>query len=350
MTDYVARARRIADEVLFPAALAVDEAGVVPASHYQLLADEGFYGIAAPVDSGGADVTLQDFLAVLEILAGGCLATAFIWLQHQGVVRGIADTTNHPVRDRYLPGLVRGDLRAGVAFAGAIQQPPRLWAKHVDGGFLLSGDAPFVSGWHTIDLVLISAHTSDTGTDEIIVSGVIEPRATPGPAVEPMRLVAAQGSDTVRLTFSDHFLPLTAVTGEASRTDFLAWQVFGARVNGTLSLGITGRCVRLLTETGHHDLATALGAQLDAVRAGLDAALADPPTMPAARAAASELAYRAAGALVTAVGSTAILTSQHAQRLAREAMFTLVAAGRPQIKAALAGLLAIAPPYRWSGP
>jgi len=65
----------------------------------------------------------------------------------------------------------------------------------------------------------------------------------------------------------------------------------------------------------------------------LDGGLIDAASMPAARAAASELAYRAAGAVVAAGGSRAILTGEHGQRLVREAAFLLVAAGRPEIKA-----------------
>ena len=62
--------------------------------------------------------------------------------------------------------------------------------------------------------------------------------------------------------------------------------------------------------------------------------------MPAARAAACELAMRAAAALVVTQGATAVLAGQDAQRLAREALFLLVFGSRPTIKRALAGLLA----------
>jgi hypothetical protein len=48
---------------------------------------------------------------------------------------------------------------------------------------------------------------------------------------------------------------------------------------------------------------------------------------------------RAAAALVVTQGSTAILTDQDAQRLAREALFLLVFGSRPSIKESLAGLL-----------
>ena len=54
-----------------------------------------------------------------------------------------------------------------------------------------------------------------------------------------------------------------------------------------------------------------------------------------ARAAASALAHRAAGALVVAAGSRAVLDGHPAGRLVREAAFTLVAAGRAEIRADL---------------
>jgi alkylation response protein AidB-like acyl-CoA dehydrogenase len=337
VTNYAARARRIADDVLFPAAIAVDRAGAVPDSHFQALADAGCYGLAAPVELGGAGLDLLEFLEVVEILVGGCLATTFVWIQHHGVVMAVTKTKNTELRDRWLTDLISGRRRAAVAFAGAIPQPPRLWSKRVDGGYLLSGEAPFVSGWHSTDVVLVSARASDT--DEVIVSGMIETRAPDGPVADQVHLVAAQGSDTVRLTFNDYFLPQAHVTTELPKADFLANQVFSLRANGTVALGIARRCVRLLAEGGHTDSATTLATQLAAVRTQLDEALTNPPTMPAARAAGAELAYRAAGAAVAAFGSAGITVSHHAQRLAREAMFAMVAGNRPQIKTELVRLL-----------
>ena len=61
--------------------------------------------------------------------------------------------------------------------------------------------------------------------------------------------------------------------------------------------------------------------------------------MPAARAAASAFAFKAAGVLVAAAGSRAILTGEHPQRLAREALFLLVFGSRPAIKEQLSASL-----------
>lgn len=61
--------------------------------------------------------------------------------------------------------------------------------------------------------------------------------------------------------------------------------------------------------------------------------------MPAARAAASELALRLAAALCVTVGSRAVLLDRHAQRLAREAVFLLVYGSRPAVRESLLELL-----------
>ena len=57
--------------------------------------------------------------------------------------------------------------------------------------------------------------------------------------------------------------------------------------------------------------------------------------MAAERAAASAFAMRAATALMVHVGSRSVLQDEHAQRIAREAMFLLVFGNRPMIRTAL---------------
>lgn len=104
----------------------------------------------------------------------------------------------------------------------------------------------------------------------------------------------------------------------------------GLRPNGSLALGVAKRCCRLLGPSPLDD-------ELAACRAALDTCA--PESMPAARAAAAELAQRAATALVVHEGSGSITTASHPQRLAREAMFLLVFGSRRSIKAELRALL-----------
>jgi alkylation response protein AidB-like acyl-CoA dehydrogenase len=336
------RAHTIAENVLFPAALDVDAQAAIPDSHFWLLADQGFYGLAAGEAHGGVEIDFPSLAGILETLSSGCLTTTFTWMQHHGLVRALTRTTNEALRDKYLGAAIRGEVHGGVAYAGAIPQPPRLWATATQGGWALNGEAPLVTGWGIADLLLVSARNTAMAVGQAagtIVTGVIDAAAGRGITVEKLEMVAAQGSNTVRLYFEDYFLPDGKVTSEISHEEFLANQRFNARLNGCLATGITTRCIRLIDVAGEAEIARRLQAELDAVRIRLDAGLDDPATLPAARAAAAELAYRSAGALVVTVGSTGILARQHAQRLVREATFTLVAAGRPQIKACLLNLL-----------
>jgi hypothetical protein len=64
------------------------------------------------------------------------------------------------------------------------------------------------------------------------------------------------------------------------------------------------------------------------------------PGTAAARAAAGELALRAAATVMTTEGSRSLLVADHAQLLARDALFTLVYALRPESRAALLSTLA----------
>lgn len=325
MSDLVARARAIADEVLFPAAAEVDRTGEVPRGHFDLLAREGYYGIAVDEALG-----LPETVAILEAFAGGCLSTMFTWVQHHGLTRGVYATKNEPLRERYLDELAAGRLRGGVAYAGVIPPTPKTRATKVDGGYVYDGEAPFVSGWGIVDLLQLAGRDGDT-----IVSAVIDPVEAAGLTVEPLALVAAQGTATVRLAFDRYFVPDERIYATVPYAEFIAGNAFSSRLNGCAPLGLADRAARLIEAAGHGAVADRLRKEIGDVRDRLDGGLIDQESMPAARAAASELAYRSAGALAAAAGSTGILAGQHAQRLVREATFLLVAAGRPEIRAGL---------------
>jgi alkylation response protein AidB-like acyl-CoA dehydrogenase len=318
----LAAASELADDVLFPRALETDAAPLVPVDLLDLLAAEGFYGMAAPTDVGGWDLPIEHVQPVVETLAGGCLATTFVWIQHHNVVRAVSRTDTPGLRDAWLGPLAHGDRRAGIALAGERPGPALLTARpDGNGGLVLDGEAPWLTGWGRIDAVLVAARAGDR-----VVRALVEAVASSTLTVTPLDLVAVNASGTVVARFSAHPVPASHVVGWETHDEAVARDATGLRTNGSLPLGLASRCCRLLGPGPLDD-------ELVAVRAALDAA--DPSEMPAARARAAAFAWRAAGALVAAAGATSVVRDQHAQRLAREAMFTLVFGSRPPIKAAL---------------
>ena len=321
MDDVLTRAAAIADDVLFPAAIATDAAPLLPVASLDLLAREGFYGMAGPPDVGGWDLDPATSAQVVEILAGGCLTTTFVWLQHRNPVRAVAASATPGLRKEWLAPLCAGARRAGIALAGERPGPPLLVARREGDGLTLDGEAPWVSGWGLIDVVLVAAREGDR-----VIRMLVD--AAPGAtiAAEPLDLVAANASGTVTLRFDGHRVPADRIVNEEPLDDVLARDAARLRMNGSLSLGVAGRCGRLLGPGP-------LDEELRTTRAELDAA--SPAQLPAARARAAELAMRMAAALVVAGGARSILAQAHAQRLAREALFLLVFGSRPPIRAAL---------------
>jgi hypothetical protein len=244
-----------------------------------------------------------------------------------------ADSAPPALRDQWLAATVQGRIRGGIVYAGMIPGPPQLRAEPADGGWRLDGTAPWVTGWSLIDLLQVLAR----GPDDTLVTLILDAAAQPGLTVTRQRLSAVDASVTVRLGFDGVLVPHERFAGQVPFDPAASVQPAGLRINGSLALGVARRCARLLGSGP-------LDGEVTACRARLDAALeAGPGPMAAARAAASELALRAAAALAVRDGSRAVTVDQHAQRLAREAVFLLVFGSRPGIKNALLQRLGTVP-------
>jgi alkylation response protein AidB-like acyl-CoA dehydrogenase len=300
----------------------VDATGQIPARHLAGLAEAGLYGIFAPRSAGGLGLDHAQACPVVEELAAGCLASTFVWIQHFRLLGSLLDqATPEALRASLLPRVVRGEVRGGVVLAGLLPGPPRLTATPVPGGWRLHGQAPWATGWGHVGLILVLAR----GPAGSVVSLLVDAAEQPGLTAERLRLAAADASGTVRLTFAGLHVPADRYVGQRPY-DPVRDQAEGLRLNGSLPLGVARRCCALIGPSP-------LDGELRRARDALDAASIQ--TMPAARAAASELAVRAAHALAVRSGSGSALAGAEAERLTREAAFLLVFGSRPAIKDAL---------------
>jgi len=331
VTDVVVRARRLAAELLAPSAAEVEAAGIVPRSHLDALAEAGLYGLTGPVEAGGLAAEPATVAAVVEELAAGDLATTFVWLQHLGVVGRLAAAGPPQLRAALLPEFCSGRRRAGIALQAAVRPgPPVIRLRHEGDELVLDGAVPWVTGWGLIDHVLVAARDQDD------VAFVLVDAAHSGTLhTTPRQLSAVQASATVDLRLTGHRAPAGRLVHTVPLSALRAADAANLRLNGSLSLGLVLRCTRLIGPSPLED-------ELTAVRTRLDEA--DPAGLPDARAAATALAHRAAGALVVVTGSRAVLAGSDAGRTAREAVFLLVFGSRPAISEALRTRLGAAGP------
>jgi hypothetical protein len=353
---------RLGDDLLFPAAMAVDRADRVPASHFEALAREGLYGAEAD-------------LRIVEALASGCLATAFVWLQHLGALASSASS-----HSELHAALARGRLKGGIARAGARPGTRSLRVASTVDGYRLDGQVPWVTGWGMIDIIEVAALDEHDNVVFLLVDAETDAKGADTKGADAKgtdtkgtdthtdgantndngantnahahdkdkgngngngngirsslnHLVAVNASRTATLTFSGHRVPADRFVRSQPYRQWQAAEASGSRLNGGLALGVASRCIRLLKTDQ-----AGLRSEVDACRQAL--LRADDDGLPRARAAAGELAMRAALTLTVQTGSRSVLLDDHAQRLVREATFLLVFGTREKIKAALLELIA----------
>jgi alkylation response protein AidB-like acyl-CoA dehydrogenase len=302
-------------------AAAVDSSLTIPSDHFAAFADAGLYGAFAPKSSGGLELGFAEACDLVEQLAGACLTTTFVWLQHFRLLSTVLDPSSPENLRSMLPAVVAGHIKGGISLGGLLPGPARLTAQAVDGGWLLNGDAPWVSGWGVVDKLVVTAREGN----ESVASFVLDARECEGLGVTPLRLSAMNASSTVTVTFSNLKVPGELFVGSqpyAPGTE----RPEGLRVNGSLALGVARRCCHLIGPS-------ALDNELHAAREELDRAGAE--EIHEARARASALAVRCAHVLAVSTGSRAAIAGDVAERSTREASLLLVFASRPGIKAAL---------------
>ena len=321
-------AERITATLLLPDAPVVDRADRVPEEHFSALAEAGLYG----VEAAEALVDTDRWL-ITEVLASGCMSTAFVWIQHHSAVRALLGSGNAAMRRAWIDDLLAGRRTAGIAIGGVRPPTPSLQAAVDGSGWRLTGDVPWVTGWGLVDAFLVGAATLDGREVWSLVT--LDDRL--GLAAERHRLVAADASVTVRLTFDEVLVHESELIGVEPRR-LVDPGDGGGRSNGSLALGVVRRAVALMGPSR-------LDEELEVVRRRLDEA--GEAGMAAARAVGSELALRAAARFTVHTGSGAVDSGGPAERLSREAQFTAVFGTRPAIKTSLLGLLdGVLPPVR----
>ena len=227
-------------ERFFADAAAVDGAQRIPTEHVDGLAEAGLYGVFAPVPDGGLGFVEEEVFSAVELLASACLASTFVWVQHFGLLGELLEpSTPAALKAELLPGAVQGLVKGGLALAGLLPGPPRLRAVQARDGWLLEGEAPCVSGWGVVDLLVVAAR----GPDETVVRLLVDAKPQPGLSVSPLRLSALNATATARLGFGGVFVDGWRCTAQRPY-DAARQQTERLRLNGSLALGVAREVLR----------------------------------------------------------------------------------------------------------
>lgn len=354
MSSTLCAAQRIADGTLFPAATRTERSGrLLPREHLDALAAAGLFGVYVPERYGGLELPERQVREVYAVLSGGCAATAFVWMQHQSLVRKLVHTDNTALAANLLPHLAGGQMVAGdVNYLR--RSPPAVVARTVPGGYELHGTAPWVASWKIADVYIVAAVEEREG-DALYF--VVPTRSEGFSSAERLDVLALRASGCARLRLdgvrvSDDRL--------VERLPWQRWRERDARRTAQPMppvFGLADRALRLLWDLVHDSRGVRAGAVAslaeefaeckrrswelaDAYEEGRGVEVAEQLR---ARGESHALALRITGALVAAGGGRSVEAGSDAQRLLREIAFFSIQSQSAEVRAATLDRLA-APP------
>ena len=307
-----------------------DRTATWPADDLADLAAAGVLGGSVPADFGGAGNDPLDVTLLQERVAAASLATALVLSQRDSAAALIADSENTELKHDLLPLLAENEVFATIGIAQLTTsrqgRGPAVRATPDGDGFTLDGTIPWSTGAGEADYIVTGAALPD-GRQLLVAlpSDLRGVRRRP-----PMPLVAMAASRTAAVDLAGVSIrPRHLLAGPADRV--LAGRAKPVPLNQSyLATGHVRGALELIathdSDAGREALAS-LAAQLERVQSRLlsfEEDAAHPQAGPELRAAAAELALRAAHTAVALFKGGALLADHPAQRLAREAMFLLV--------------------------
>lgn len=366
------------------------------------LCEKGLMALRRPAEFGGPALSEGAFRHFQEQVARYSGTLAFLQTQHQSAGSMIAKSDNENLRHEYLPRMADGERLVGIGFSQLRRGgPPLMRADPADGGYLLSGHVPWVTGYSFFPEFVVGATLPDgsavfgvvplgnvdTDVEEelaefVEATPIVEPsmhgflgasssavesafrsespgRSSRGPGrirvSQPMKLAAMESALTVTADFDDWFLPQRAVCFIQPGDWIKNNDMINIVLQGHFALGCARGSLDVLraqAESKKLEFVSAAYARLDAElercraattaeKFGEDGSGNGEQEKLRVRAWAIDLAVRCAHAAVAASSGAANAASHPAQRLYREALVYTVSAQTGAImEATLARLLA----------
>jgi acyl-CoA dehydrogenase len=158
--------------------------------------ERGWIGVTFPKQYGGAGADpFARFVIAEELLAAGAPVAAH-WIADRQSGPSILRFGTEEQRQRYLPGIVRGELFFAVGMsepdAGSDLAAVRTRAERVDGGWLVSGTKVWTSHAHHAHhmLTLVRTSPADAARRHAGLSQFVIDLASPGVRCNPIRLIS----------------------------------------------------------------------------------------------------------------------------------------------------------------
>lgn len=321
----------------------IDREEFYPREILRGLGARGGFGADSYSDTDAFKLDLVRQIGLIAQVGSVCGSTAFlVWCQST-CIWYLQHSAQAAVRRRYLKAVVTGERPAGTGMSNAVKhlagiEKIRLHARRQGDSYIVDGVLPWLSNLSEDGLIFVAASVAGEG----YVMFAIE-ADSPGLTLHPCpEFSGMRGTNTLNVRFKQVALGADNVLAQPAQFDDFISRIRAGfmLMQAGMGLGVGQACLRVMREsnishaqvnTFLNEQAGELQQQIEALRARIDdlAATSQSDRVPAlqvlrARAAASELALRAAQSATLHAGARGYLMRHPAQRLMREATFVAI--------------------------
>ncbi|MFF4507959.1 acyl-CoA dehydrogenase family protein [Streptomyces sp. NPDC001401] len=210
--------REFVDKDVKPVVQELEHTDTYPENLIERMKELGIYGLAIPEEYGGNPVSTPCFVLVTEELARGWMSLAGAMGGHTVVSRLLLLYGTQEQKQRYLPRLATGEVRATMALTepggGSDLQAMTTVARREGEEYVVNGAKTWITNSRRSGLIALLCKTDPAASPRHAGISVLLAEHGPGLVVSrDLPKLGYKGVESCELSFEDHRVPADALLG-----------------------------------------------------------------------------------------------------------------------------------------
>ncbi len=221
----VATVRDFVDKQVKPVARELEHANTYPEELIETMKEIGIFGLAIPEPYGFGAVSMPCYVQVTEELARGWMSLAGAMGGHTVVSKLLLLFGTEEQKQRYLPRMATGELRATMALTepggGSDLQAMRTVARKAGDTYVVNGSKTWISNARRSDLVALLCKTDPDAQPPHKGVSILLVEKLPGFEIsKDLPKLGYKGVESCELNFTDCHVPVGALLGDEEGRGF----------------------------------------------------------------------------------------------------------------------------------
>jgi alkylation response protein AidB-like acyl-CoA dehydrogenase len=211
--------RAFIDRDVKPTVREVEHANDYPEAWIEQMKHLGIFGLAVPDEYGGTPVSTPCYVEVTQELARGWMSLAGAMGGHTVVAKLIGLFGTDEQKQRYLPAMATGEIRATMALTepgGGSDLQAMITTASPDGDQLvINGSKTWISNARRSGLIALLCKTDPTATPKHRGISIVLAEPAAGLTISrDLPKLGYKGVESCELSFDGYRVPATAILGE----------------------------------------------------------------------------------------------------------------------------------------